>query len=179
MGSFDIKFETNFSKNKNKDSFTLTFVPRNHSIALGYYVIYPSLSHRELVFMPKFRFDSFNKRFAELSEKVRLSKKEIKDDVKSKNRKYTLTESEVKEFQQLRCIISNSYCFAISGSETSVTLPYKFMEILGNKADFLTFVQTDLNEFLIINPVDAWMYSTYDYSENVSRPIFNKLRKAI
>lgn len=186
MNNFDIKFNTNYSNGENdekqskKVSFTLTFIMREHSMSLGHYVIFPSLEHRELILMPKYKFNEYEKRFEELSEKIHLSKKEKEDDIKPKNRKYYVSEEEIQETKKLRSIISHSHVFSMSGYETSVTLPYKYIEMLQIKVDFLTFVQTDTNEFLVINPADAWMYSANSYF-NSSEPkaFFNKIKRAI
>lgn len=191
MKIFDVDFETVFSEDKEpkKLSFNLTFNLRKYPFSLGHYVIYPSLTHRELIFIPKSRFNGYRKRFEELSELIRLANKEKNSDVKSKNRKYYVSEEDIKEVVKLRTIISNSREFAISAMETSVSLPQKFADILSLKEDYVTFVMTDDNEFLLINPADAWMYSSstvYGYSqkyeqeeENSAKAFFSKLKRAI
>ncbi|MCI7805153.1 MAG: hypothetical protein MR503_08800 [Oscillospiraceae bacterium] len=183
MNNFDIRFQTNYSddeKNPKKISFTLTFMMREHSLSLGHYVIFPSLDHRELILMPKYKFNDYEKRFLELSEKIQLSEKEKSDDIKPKNRKYYVSEEEILEAKKLRSIISHSHVFAMSGYETSVTLPYKYVEMLQVKDEFLTFVQTDENEFLVINPADAWMFSANSYfNSSDSKPFFNRIKKVI
>ena len=62
MNNFDVRFQTNYSdeeKNPKKVSFTLTLMMREHSISLGQYVIFPSLEHRELILMPKYKFSEW------------------------------------------------------------------------------------------------------------------------
>lgn len=183
MNNFDVKFQTNYSdeeKNPKKVSFTLTLMMREHSISLGQYVIFPSLEHRELILMPKYKFSEYEKRFEELSEKIQLSEKEKSDDVKPKNRKYFISEEDIQEAKKLRSIISHSHVFSMCGYETSVTLPFKYIDMLQIKDDFLTFVQTDSNEFLVINPVDAWMFSANSYFNNSEpKAFFNKIKKVI
>lgn len=183
MNNFDVRFQTNFSddeKNPKKVSFTLTFMMREHSMSLGHYVIFPSLEHRELIIMPKYKFNEYETRFEDLSEKIQLSEKEKADDVKPKNRKYYVSEEEIREAKKLRSIISHSHVFAMSGYETTVTLPYKYIDMLQIKDDFLTFIQTDSCEFLVINPADAWMFSANTYFNGYEpKAFFNKIKKVI
>ncbi len=185
MSNFDIGFSVNYSDEEKpkKLSFTMTFKLNEHPLGLGFYVVYPSLTKRELVFIPKYKFDNYVKRFEELSERFFLSQKEKEDEVKPKNRQYYVSEEDATEIRELRCIISHSHVFPIKGMETSISLPYKYITMLQAKVEYLTFVQTDQNEFLIINPEDAWMYSgganNYAYSD--TKAFFNrsKIRKAI
>ncbi len=185
MNIFDVDFETIFSEDKEpkKLALNLTLNVRNHGFSLGHYVIYPSLTHRELVFVTKSKFNIYKKRFEELSQLIRLSDKEQKSDVKPKNRKYFVSEDDIKEVVKLRTIISNSREFAIPAKETTISLPYKFADMLHLKEEFVTFVQTDNSEYLIINPADAWMYmpgQAYGHqADDEEESFFSKLRRAI
>lgn len=189
MSNFDIKFEPVYSDEDSSkiNSFSITFIQKNHNIALGYYAVYPSIDRKELILIPEFVFHDYKKRFEEISEKIARAEKERANGVKEKNRRYFVTEEEAKEAKKLRSIISNSKVFKITGSETSVSLPGKYLEMLEIKDDdFLTFVQSGSNEYLIINPNDAWMFSdkrNFNYSDESEeyspKALFGRLKKAI
>lgn len=192
MGSFDVKYEINFSDDKKvkKSSFSMTLSLREHSLALGQYVIYPCVERNELIFLPKFKFRAYEARFRELYEKNNAAEREKAKDVKPKNRKHTMTEAEIKELHKLRGIISNSKSFNITGYDTEVKLPYSFLKTLNMDIDFLTFIPTGRCEFIIVNPTDAWMYSPNVYSEysygndnydddNSPKNFINRIKRAI
>lgn len=185
MNNFDIKFETNYSDDENfkKSTFSLTFLLREHSLSLGQYVVYPSITNRELIFIPKYKYDKFEERFNELTEKIYLVDESDYREVRSRKREYFVSDEEILETKKLRGIISNSCVFSITGNMTSVSLPYKFIDMLQIKEDYMTFFQTSSEEFIIINPADAWMYSinsNFNYDDgSSSRTIFTKIKRAI
>lgn len=189
MSNFDIKFEPVYSDGDSSkiNSFSITFIQKNHNIALGYYAIYPSIDRKELILTPVFMFRDYQKRFEEIAGKIARAEKETASGIKEKNRRYFVTEEEAKEARKLRSIITNSKVFKITGSETSVSLPGKYLDILDIKDDdFLTFVQSGANEYLVINPNDAWMFSersSFNYSdedeEYSPKMLFSRLKKAI
>lgn len=185
MNIFDVEFETVYSEDKEpkKLSFNLTFDAVKYPFQLGHYVIYPSLTHRELILITKSRFNDYKARFEELAKLINLSRNEEKSGVKDKHRKHTVSDNDWAEFKKLRHIMSYSLEFAICARQTTVSIPYRFAEILHLKEDFLTFVQTDKCEFLLINPADAWMYmprQAYGYqADDEEESFFSKLKRAI
>lgn len=182
MGSFDVRFET---KNSQGSSFSMMLSLREHSLSLGQFVVYPRVDRHELIFMPKFKFRCLENRFKELYAKNLQVEKEKDENVKSKNRKYFISKEEIRELHKLRSIISNARCFNITGYDTEVILPSRFLAMLDiADIDFLTFIPTGRCEFVIINPADAWMYSPHVYSEysdenDPPNNFINRIRRVI
>ncbi len=186
MNCFDVKIETGYSDNEKvrRSNFSMTFLSREHSLPLGYYVIYPDAECRQLVLMPKHKFDEYINDLNELVDRINGSVQEKIDGVKPRNRQYTTSHEDIGEAKKLRGIVTNSISFSIRGYETTINMPGKFLSMLRIDDDYLTFVPTGRAEFLIVNPTDAWQFSdsssfnTY-YSENDTRTIFHKIKRAI
>ncbi|MCM1226615.1 MAG: hypothetical protein NC320_04195 [Clostridium sp.] len=189
MNNFDIRFDTIYADEKStrKNAFSFTIVQKDHDIAMGYYVIYPNCMNSELILVPKFKFDEDMAYFEELSDKVAAIEKEKNDGGKSRFKKVSvptvLTKQEVEDLKFLRSIISHACVFSVTGAETTVVLPYKYIDMLKIDTNILTFVETKPNEFIIVNPKNAWKYSApenYNYADNPSpKALFNRLKKAI
>lgn len=191
MNNFDIRFDTIYSDEKStrKNAFSLTLLQRDHDIAMGRYVIYPSSTRNELIIIPKYKFDEETAAFEELSEKIFLSLKEKEKDGESKSRfkrsiMSSITKDDERTIKYLRSIISHACIFSITGPKTTIILPYKYIDMLRIESDVMTFVETNANEFIVINPKNAWKYSApenYNYSDAYNSPkaLFNKLKKAI
>ncbi len=196
MKSFDVKFELNYSGEKKvqKTQFGMTLSLEQHNLYLGEYVIYPRIDNNELMFIPKFKFRAFESRFQELYKKNSAAEREKADNkVKQKNRKYTMTSEEIRELHKLRGIITNSRKIILKRNENDIKLPYGFLEMLNiniKEYDILTFIPVGKCEFIIVNPEDAWRYSSdvyseyssgnYSHDENTARNnIISRIRKAI
>lgn len=181
MRSSNIKFEKE-QHDENKDGiknyFSFVFSAGEHSVSYGYYVVYPDSVHRELVFIPEYKFRAYEERFDELSQKSFLHVTEKSNKVKPKNMKYSMTDEEINELQSLRNIITNSTTFCIKSGMTKMVLPYKYLEILQVNGDIVTLVESGDNEFMIVNPEDEWKYTVSGYY-GASKPIFSRFKRAI
>lgn len=180
MNSFDVGFD---KKNK-KSEFNLTINQKNHEFALGYYVIYPDPERRELVITPKHKFAELKNRLEELSKKLVMAEREKNGLAKHKGRKTFVSEQESKDAKMLRSIVTHHTVFNVSGPVNTITLPGKYLDMLKIKTDFLTFIQTASNDYIVINPFDAWKYSTdsvfndQEQEESPQRTMFGR-RKAV
>lgn len=187
MNNFDVKFETRYSNDKKtRKSFILTLTQKENDLAYGYYAIYPSADHTELVITPKHKFDEMEKRFSELAGTITMAEQEKEHAIKIKNRKHYISAEEINEAKMLRGIITNSILFCISSPEVTISLPSKFLDILRIKGDTITFIQTGLNEYIAVNPDKAWKYSdsnvfnNQEYeTDNSAKAIFGRFKRAM